>query len=808
MLTICDYENNEYPLLAVKTVTEDLNSNPVLELKIPKQNNLDVKLIDKLWEINYQTVDYKIMYVKQITKGDSFYLDVRAIPLFYWDFDKQIVHENKDGHYTGTNAFTDLFNGTGYQYVLVDFVEAIQIEGFGKGETRLEMFKRLIERFGLEFYIVGKTVYLKKLIGNDTNFQYRYKLNASNVSKSIDASNYFTHIKGFGNFEEGSENYLSDAKLQREYTSPLATIVGVYEGKPIVDGRIKDTKTMDSNLKRAVEESLEISIEGNLHDVRSIYAEAVPTIGDRVFLIDERIGLEQEIRIHTLKRTYDINDKLIDCEVIFGSQNIRDRYKSNLNSAAKNFTALMKGDIKLPTWSLDEIARGMITKIHASENELRYGDFGIQAVDKNNPNNVFGLNSQGWYISTDGGATARTIATAEGIVADSVTVGTLRGIIIEGVEIYGSKFISDVGDNKTEIEGGRFESTGHYTWTWDEVVKQYNSTVRVFNGYMNIRDDDLNQNLFYTQKGISTFNDGDQNLSSGTLEFFSYDYDPVRKGVTLSSVGGVVGLRSSLDKVILDALDDVYLWSGNKSIKIQPRRELSGNNTFSFQIFNGATSADNDGLLFYGSENNPWSVGLRFSKKDGVNTVYITDGKGNIGQGNLVTKDLRVSGTVTGTTAMDAANIGEILLGSLRTRTPSTNTYFGVGSGILRITNNQLYNGGDIAYREIQALDFIKPSLEKYKEEIIEWNESILDVFRNDIKLHKFKYNYDPTRKINRGIVIYDDESKNNYPPEWRKGDGYSETEVTWWNTKAIQELVFENDDLKNRIKILEEMIA
>src|SRR5699024_10019157 len=431
-------KNNEYPLLAVKTVTEDLNSNPVLEIKIPKQDNLDLKVIDKLWEINYQTVDYKIMYVKQVTKGDSFYLDVRAIPLFYWDFDKMIVHENKDGHYTGTNAFTDLFNGTGYQYVLVDFVEAIQIEGFGKGETRLEMFKRLIERFGLEFYIVGKTVYLKKLIGNDTNFQYRYKLNASNVSKSIDASNYFTHIKGFGNFEEGSEDYLKDAKLKREYTSPLASVLGKYEGKPIVDGRIKDSKTMDANLKRAVEESLEISIEGNLHDVRSIYAEAVPTIGDRVFLIDERIGLEQVIRIHTLKRTYDINDKLIDCEVTFGSQNIRDRYKTNLNSAAKDFTALMKGDIKLPTWSLDEIARGMITKIHASENELKYGSFGIQAIDKNNPNNVFGLNSKGWYISTDGGRTARTVATSEGIVADAITTRTLRAITVEGVEIYGS----------------------------------------------------------------------------------------------------------------------------------------------------------------------------------------------------------------------------------------------------------------------------------------------------------------------------------------------------------------------------------
>ncbi len=576
MLTIRDHKNNEYPLLAVKTVTEDLNSNPVLELKIPKQNNLDLKLIDKLWEINYQTVDYKIMYVKQVTKEDSFYLGVRAIPLFYWDFDKQIVHENKDGHYTGTNAFTDLFNGTGYQYVLVDFVEAIQIEGFGKGETRLEMFKRLLKHFGLEFYIVGKTVYLKKLIGNDTNFQYRYKLNASNVSKSIDASNYFTHIKGFGNFEDGSEDYLKDAKLKREYTSPLASILGVYEGKPIVDGRIKVTATMDANLKKAVEDSLEISIEGNLHDVRSIYAEAVPTIGDRVFLIDERIGLEQEIRIHTLKRTYDVHDKLIDCEVTFGSQNIRDRYKSNLNSAAKDFTALMKGDIKLPTWSLDEIARGMITKIHASENELKYGDFGIQAIDKNNPNNVFGLNSQGWYISTDGGRTARTLATAEGIVADAITTGTLRGIYIEGVE----------------ISGGILRSLNNINTFWNletGEMKLENANFEIGNGADIIFLDANNKLKYYYNKhysgvGVGITNDGNHvqsylgtspspNLSGKTEEGFSGFFASTNERYEKIGIGNsIYGRRLQMLSEYYDSRGNLkdsfgYIFDLNKSEK-------------------------------------------------------------------------------------------------------------------------------------------------------------------------------------------------------------------------------------------------
>ena len=49
----------------------------------------------------------------------------------------------------------------------------------------------------------------------------------------------------------------------------------------------------------------------------------------------------------------------------------------------------------------------------------------MQAISKTNPNHVFGVNSEGWYISQDGGRTPRTIATAEGIYADALFAGTL-----------------------------------------------------------------------------------------------------------------------------------------------------------------------------------------------------------------------------------------------------------------------------------------------------------------------------------------------------------------------------------------------
>src|SRR5699024_2980032 len=106
-LTIRDYNGTEHALLAVKVHNEEVNGQDDLQLTIHQQknNNLDLKSISELWEINYKGIDYKIVHIKQQTKGNGFYLDVRAIPLFYWEFDKSIIHANHDGSHTANSAF-------------------------------------------------------------------------------------------------------------------------------------------------------------------------------------------------------------------------------------------------------------------------------------------------------------------------------------------------------------------------------------------------------------------------------------------------------------------------------------------------------------------------------------------------------------------------------------------------------------------------------------------------------------------------------------------------------------------------------
>ena len=455
ILTIRDYNDIEYPLLATKVHTSELNGQDDLELRIPQQknNNLDLLSIDKLWEFDYNNITYKAVNIKRQTRGHSFNLNVRATPLFYWEFSKSIIHDNHDGSHTANSAFRTVFDGTGFNFVLVDFSPAVTIEGFGKGANRLELFKRLLNRYNYEFIIQGRTVYMHHRIGNDTNFMYKYKLNASNVSENIDASGMFTYIRGFGDFEEGEEDYFNNAGLQDDYLSPLAEIVTKPghppdEGPPIVDGRITNIETLQEAMKKAVEDSLAVTIEGTLHDVRKIYDIAVPVKGDRVWLHDERINLEQEIRLHKIVTTYDEKDNIIACDVTFGSQSIGERHKANINSLSKNFRDLLTGKLKLPIISLEQIGMDMINAIHAASSEITFGDFGMMAISKTNPNHVFGVNSEGWYISQDGGATPKTIATAQGIYADALFAGTLwltNDLNIEGqtgyLNITGERFV-------------------------------------------------------------------------------------------------------------------------------------------------------------------------------------------------------------------------------------------------------------------------------------------------------------------------------------------------------------------------------
>ncbi|WP_198644744.1 phage tail spike protein [Staphylococcus cohnii] len=478
---IRDLQGEEYFLQGVVKHDQELNGDERIDIDI-EYTDINAEFLSKqddlkMWIILFEGKEYRIISSKQTGFGDKYRISVTAV-LYMLDWlNSHRVYERIDASLTVTEAFNIVFNDTPFKYSTVESAPSNRFEGIGEGETRLEIFKTFIDRYGYEFKIVGNVVYLYNQIGNDANFEYRYKVNAQNIEKEVDASEMWTYARGYGNYsdDDSDTDVVEKAKLKREYTSPLAKIIGIREAPPIRDGRVTKQATMDANLKKTVDESVKISFTADIYDMSQQgydYQHAV--LGDRVFLVDERIGLDTEIRVVKITRNFSSTGQILDLEITFGSGNMADQYGSNLSTAAKDIADLIQGRKSLPFQALDIISKSMVTKIQNTSSELMFDDLGIHAIDKKNANNIVTMNSSGWMLSTDGGRTAKTALTAEGIVADTITSGSLDTSL---VRVHGRDL-----DEFTEMTGGKIRSTGEFTRTFPQGEAVYKAYTESWNG--------------------------------------------------------------------------------------------------------------------------------------------------------------------------------------------------------------------------------------------------------------------------------------------------------------------------------------
>lgn len=105
----------------------------------------------------------------------------------------------------------------------------------------------------------------------------------------------------------------------------------------------------------------------------------------------------------------------------------------------------------------------------------------------------------------------------------------------------------------------------------------------------------------------------------------------------------------------------------------------------------------------------------------------------------------------------------------------------------------------NISFKEMNAM-----SHEKFKHDIEEWDYNVLDIYKEELQLHKYKVKHEDDKLYHHGVILRENSKDDKFPIEWRNGDGYNGTEVIWWHAKAIQELAFENDELKNKVNNLE----
>ncbi|MDW4413000.1 phage tail protein [Staphylococcus saprophyticus] len=623
---IRDLNGEEYFLQGVIKHDQELNGDERIDIDI-EYTDMNSEFLSKqddlkMWIILFEGKEYRIISSKQTGFGDKYQISVTAI-LYMLDWlNTSRIYKRIDESLTVTEAFNIVFDDTPFTYSTVESAPSNRFEGVGEGETRLEIFKTFIERYGYEFLIVGNVVYLYNQIGNDANFEYRYKVNAQDISKEVDASEMWTHAKGYGNYSDDDENtdVIDKAKLKREYTSPLEKVIGMRrEAPPIRDGRITNQSTMDANLKKTVDESMQISFTADIYDMSQQgydYQHAV--VGDRVFLADERIGLDTEIRVVKISRDISDTGQIINLKITFGTGNMADAYGSNLSTAAKDIADLIMGRKSLPFQALDIVSKSMVTKIQNTTSEIIYDTNGQHFMDKKNNNNIMTMNSSGLLLSTDGGRTAKTAITAEGIVADTITTGTLNANL---VSVRG-------GDNTDFIEmtNQYIHVHGQYNRSWRDINRKERGYVRIGEGMIRFRNEDTQSSVYMSHFGIST--QVDASLASGTLNFFDDKYSDHAQGVTLNSVNGVAALTSDNNRVYVESKDSANVNSLTAPVYIRPNVTTSdGLNEFSFTLANTGGAASTNGYLMYGSQSGyKYGAGLRFTKNQNGKTVSVVDG--------------------------------------------------------------------------------------------------------------------------------------------------------------------------------------
>ncbi|PTJ92279.1 hypothetical protein BU020_10700 [Staphylococcus simulans] len=522
---IRDLQGNEYTLFTDFEHIDELNTNDSIRMQIPYDKNhreflsqttdLEHWIIGDIVGIN----EYRIVYSKKVTKGNSFYVDIIANPEVIERLDELRVYKRYDQYFTDVQFFNLVFANTPFTVMINGSSASLMWEGVGDGESKLSMFKRGIKRYGFEFKIVGNVVYLYDKIGNDTNYEFRYKLNAANIVKETDSQEFFTAIRGYGNYDQDEKDIDGKALLKDTYISPLDSVYGEKWAPPLRDGRVKVASTLRKEMERIVDESLKISFSADIYDLsRQGYDYQHTVLGDRVFLVDERIKEDVEVRVVKKEVKYSAKKEIIDLKLTFGTTSMTDAYKSSLQTTVKEFSEIMAGIKALPFAALDIVSRSMVSKIQNTSSELLFDDMGIHSVDKNNPNNIVTMNSSGWMLSTDGGNTAKTALTAEGMVADAITTGTLN-----------TQLVTIVGENSLIYMNGQEIGATSNTTKSQTFIRPRGLYITRPDGAVYMQDGipsmsfDVQPISFYAD-GIVTFDGRFYRTSSTNFEIFNVVY--------------------------------------------------------------------------------------------------------------------------------------------------------------------------------------------------------------------------------------------------------------------------------------------
>lgn len=460
MLIVTDIYGNSEPLVTVRGLTRNrkLSGDETLSfvaLSVEAEQE-SFSLLQGQSIIEFDGVEYVIKESFENSVGTGSLKEVSTVRKFFEDLSRVRYYETTSGTKTISQLMNIVTNGTNYTFTVIDSFPSQIFENFGK-DKHLSLFQEILNRFGAEFELIGTMIVLRRQVGIDSDFQFRYGYNVKNASVKQSTYGFTTYVKGFGQPIKDSEgNETGQYVIEGEYYSPLASIpgIGIIEADPVYDDRVTDQATLNAMMQAAVQDNPIETIELDFVDLRAAgYPNDVPNLGDHVFVIYEPLSnLNIETRITEVSEEFDFRldpNKPIATKVTLASikRDITDTLAS-FSGTSKTVDKVINKDGSLTNDVLPQTVKDATQAVESAQTEVLF-DRGIRLIDKDNPLLRVVLTAAGIGISFDGGVTYQTAMTGNGVNL-GVATGTIE--------------IENVSNLQTELDGldGRLDTLEGY----------------------------------------------------------------------------------------------------------------------------------------------------------------------------------------------------------------------------------------------------------------------------------------------------------------------------------------------------------
>ena len=224
MLAITDILGETKILNGIQSIVRSrkVNGEKTLDLvSVPTDANQHAfDSVDVESRFSFEGEPYIIKDFSEKNHGALTIKTAHCVHTFFDDLINSHQYDVFSGSQTLAAALQRVFGPTVYNYSIVDTFKSEEFENFGD-DNCLALFKTVLERYGAEFEVVNKQVYIRRSIGARTGFQLRWKHNIKAIEKTVDSKNLSTYIKGYGKPKEETD-VLSGTKI------PISSRSGTY----------------------------------------------------------------------------------------------------------------------------------------------------------------------------------------------------------------------------------------------------------------------------------------------------------------------------------------------------------------------------------------------------------------------------------------------------------------------------------------------------------------------------------------------------------------------------------------------------